>query len=248
MPWLKIFLWVAATPFILLALFIAAVLIELEVLYPIQHARLQKEAQAWNDENWETGFALQVSVQVTSNAALGSETDSATITCYQRNVASPGGLKGAPTLGTRTISDGAETLRVAFGPEATHSTPLRDVCSDAFRESQDWTLPKVTESHHYWSYIEANDQAFRCFLANDPRTTRGEVSRPTFVAVRKVPLRDLISKASYREAPPQSLKSDVRPPPTVYWWTDEVQTKCWRETVDTACRAQAEVLCGTPFD
>ena len=59
---------------------------EIEVLYPQRHLRLQDEAAAWNSDNWEKGIALRVTVQVLSDRALGAETATATLDCYEKRL------------------------------------------------------------------------------------------------------------------------------------------------------------------
>lgn len=234
-------------PIALFVSLIAWVYFKIEVLYPRQYARLQTEAEAWNRENWETGSALRVTVQVSSDKTLGGRTAVATVNCYRKRFARAGGLKGPPVSPAVIKSDGPEHLSLPFGPDATHSTPLKGVCGDALRESDEWQLPYVTESHYYWSRIVANDQSFSCFLGSDPRTTRGEVTRPTFVGVEQVPLRELFSAEAYSALPYRSNEPYVRPPPSYSWWTDEVETECWRTAPRDTCAPEVEAICGTPL-
>ncbi|MEM9432604.1 MAG: hypothetical protein AAGA12_01675 [Pseudomonadota bacterium] len=220
-----------------------------EVLYPRQYARLQTEAEEWNRENWKTGTALRVSVQVSSSEATGRTTATATATldCYQKRFARPGGLKGRPGVHTVIRQDGPAHLIVPFGPNAAHYTPLRDVCSDALRGYVNWRLPHVTESHYYWSHIVANDQSFNCFLGNDPRTSQGQVTRPTFMNVEEVPLRTLISADEYEALPHGIDNPHQHSSQSYYWWTENVETTCWRFRFDDACTRNVNEICGTPY-
>ncbi|WP_347313218.1 hypothetical protein [Defluviimonas sp. SAOS-178_SWC] len=220
---------------------------ETEILYPRKYARLQAEADAWNRENWATGSALRVTVQVSSDEAPGGETAVATIGCYQKRIAIPGGLKGPPYSPIVVKSDGPDYLDLPFGPDAMHSTPLRDVCRDAFREGDHWQLPHVTGSHYYWSHIVPNDHSFSCFLTNDPRTTKGKVTRPTFVGFEKLSLRALLTAEAYDALPVRSDATDGPPRPIYAWWTEKVETQCWRTSPNAPCAPKAEAICGVPL-
>lgn len=211
----------------------------------MQFNRLQTQAVDWNKTHWENGTGLRVTVAVSSNDALGANTVSATLNCYQKQFALPGGLKGRPGTHTVVKVDGPDHLAIPFGPEATHVTPLRDVCSDAFRTADAWQLPQVTQSPHYWSNIAANDGSFQCFLGNDPRTMRGEVTRPTFTALERVPVRDMISSDAFDQTPYRPDDPQTRPPTTYYWWLEDVETQCWRRNVNDPCTAEIEALCGS---
>ncbi len=243
----KAVILVLAMPIALFASAVAWAFLQVQVLYPLQYARLRTQAEAWNRENWETGSALRVTVQVSSGEALGRKSATATVNCYQKMFARAGGLKGRPGSPVVIKSDGPGYLILPFGPNAMHSTPLRDVCRDAFRKHEEWQLPHVTESHYYWSNIVANDQSFRCFLGNDPRTTRGKITRPTFLDVQQLPLHEVLSVDEYDALPYRDEHPYTRPPPTYYWWTEEVDTKCWRAHIRDNCTSDVEKICGTPF-
>lgn len=244
---LKVALVLLAIPLALFLSWIAWVFFTLEVLYPLQHARLQTEAEEWNKENWETGAALRVTVQVFSGEPLIRESAIATVDCYRKQFARPGGLKGRPSAPKVIQRDGPAYLIVSFGPNAAHYTSLRDVCYDALREHDNWQLPHVTESHNYWSHIVAHDQSFSCFLGNDPRTSQGQVARPTFVDVEEVPLRALLSADEYEALLYPVDNPYHRLPQTYYWWTEEVERGCWRIGRDDSCSPNVEQLCGTPY-
>lgn len=235
-----------AIPIVLFLAFVAWVFLERTTLYPRQYEHLQREAEAWKRKNWETGSALRVTVQVSSDAALGGRTARATVHCYRKRFAREGGLKGPPGAPAIVMSDGPEQLDLPFGPDATHVTPLRDVCFDALRDSDDWHLPHVTESHYYWSHIVARDQSFRCFLGNDPRTSRGNITRPTFVGLEQVPLRGLLTRQAYEALSYRDTGAHVPPPPTYYWLTQDVETECWRTAPRDSCAAAVAAVCGTP--
>ena len=221
---------------------------KIEVLYPLQYARLQAEAEVWNRENWETGSALRVTVQVSSDESLGSNSATATVNCYRKRFARPGGLKGPPRSSVVMKPEGPEYLILPFGPNATHSTPLGGACNEAFRKHDEWQLPHVTKSPYYWSDIVANDQSFQCFLGSDPRTTLGYITRPTFVNVEELPLRALISADDYDALPYWDDDPYIRPPPTYYWRAEEGETTCWRTPRNRdACAPEVEQICGTPF-
>lgn len=79
---LGIFLLILAVPVVLFAALIAWAFFQNEVLYPRELARLQVDAEAWNTENWRAGFALLVTVQVSSDETLGARTEITTLTCY----------------------------------------------------------------------------------------------------------------------------------------------------------------------
>jgi hypothetical protein len=246
---LKVLFWLVAAVAASVGLLIAWIYIELKFLYPRQFVRLQEEATAWNRENWETGHALRVIVQVSSDVALGSETKLATVDCYKKRIARGGGLKGPPSNPAVTFSDGPEVLSLAFGPGATHTTPLREICWDVLRKNDEWELPYITESHYYWSYIEVNDQSFSCFLGSDPRTTRGAITRPTFASVERVPLRELLTADAY-EALPRPKNRPYRPTRPKYSWrigAGEAGPYCWREASNQACAPEVGAICGSPF-
>lgn len=244
---LKALLIVLAIPIALFASSIAWVYFKIEVRYPRQYELLKKEAEEWNKKHWEEGSALRVTVQVSSDKALGERTAVATVNCYRKVFARAGGLKGPPDSPAVVKSDGPEHLSIPFGPDATHSTKLRDVCYDAFLNSDEWQFPYVTKNHFYSSRIVANDQSFSCFLGIDPRTTLGKVTRPTVVSVEQVPLRELLSAEAYSAVPYRSNEPYVRPPTSYVWWTDEVKSECWREGPRAPCAPEVEAICGTPL-
>jgi hypothetical protein len=242
---LKVALVILAIPLALFVGWIAWMFFTFEVLYPLQYERLQTEAEEWNKENWEAGSALRVTVQVSSGEALGRPT--ATVDCYQKQFARPGGLKGRPAAPKVIQRHGPAYLIVPFGPNAALYTPLRDVCSDALRKHKDWQLPHVTESHYYWATVVADDKSFSCFLGNDPRTSQAQVTRPAFVDVEEVPLRTLLSINDYQALPYRVDDPYHGLPQTYYWWTEEVETKCWRIKRSDACTPKVEQVCGTPY-
>lgn len=185
---LKVTLVVLAIPVAVVASLFAWTLFKFEVLYPLQYARLQNEAAEWNRENWETGSAVRVTVQVSSDVSLGRESATATVDCYQKQVATPGGPNGRQRAPKVIQREGPAFLVVSFGPTATYHTSLRDICGHALREHDDWQLPQVTNRPYgYESYIVANDRSFSCFLGSEPRTSTREVTRPTFVDAKEVP-------------------------------------------------------------
>ena len=238
---------------LLLGLALAAIIffavfgyIQIVYYYPWVNERNMKTANEWNADNWEKGFALRVTVQVSSDEALDAKTTTAMLDCYEKRFARAGGIKGPPVIFTRIVSDGPTFLIVPFGSDATHQTPLRDVCHDALRKGDEWQLPHVTESHYYWSNIVANDKSFQCFLGNDPRTTKGEVTRPSFVAIEKVALRDLLEAHAYESLPSRSGTPYVRPPERYSWW-EGTEQDCWRDKPIGACAPEIETVCGRPF-
>lgn len=243
----KVALVILAIPLALFVGWIAWTFFTFEIFYPLQYARLQTEAEEWNRENWETGSALRVTVQVSSGEVLDRESATATVNCYRKQFAHPGGLKGRPSAPKVIQRDGPAYLIVPFGPNAALYTPLKDVCSDALRQHNDWQLPYVTESHYYWAHIVANDQSFSCFLGNDPRTSQGQVTRPAFVDVEEVPLRTILSINDYQALPYRADNPYHRLPQTYHWWTEEVETKCWRIGRNDACNPKVAQVCGTPY-
>lgn len=245
---LKVGLVILTIPLALFVGWIAWTFFTFEVRYPLQYARLQTEAEEWNRANWETGSALRVTVQVSSGEALVGESATATVDCYRKQFARPGGLKGRPGAPMVIQRDGPEYLIVPFGPNAALYTPLRDVCSDALREHNDWQLPHVTESPHYWAHIVAHDQSFSCFLGSDPRTSQEHVTRPAFVDVEEVPLRTLLSINDYQALPHWGDNPYDRLPQTYFWRTEEVERKCWRIGRDDACTPKIDLVCGTPYN
>jgi hypothetical protein len=221
---------------------------QFEYSYPRLHERNLKTVNEWNDKHWETGDAWRVTVQVSSDEALGAKTATATIDCYEKQFARAGGIKGPPHIYTRILSDGPTFLSVPFGSDATHQTRLGHVCGDASRKGDDWQLPHVIESHSYWSNIVANDQSFQCFLGNAPRTTNGKITRPTFIAIEKIALRDLLLDHAYESLPSRSAKPDVRPPKQYYWWLwTKTKPDCWRNKAIVACTPEIEAACGRPL-
>lgn len=219
--------------------------VEYNFFYPRQYTRLQNEAAEWNEGNWEKGYALRVTVQITSRTELAAVTADETLVCYVKKFAWPGGIKGPPGMGGTTYSDGATFLTVPFGPTAQHLTPLRDVCQDSFNQWRDWALPYVTESHYYWSFIVQNDRSFQCFLGNDPRTTLGEASRPTFVAIKPIPLRDLMDRATYLSLPKDQNRQEFFMLKS-YYWSLKTSEGCWRHQEIDACAPEVERVCGRP--
>ena len=240
---LKVALVIFAIPLALFVGWIAWAFITLEIIYPIQYARLQTEAEEWNRENWEAGSALRVTVRVSSGEAIGPDSATATVDCYRKQFARPGGLKGRPDAPKVIQRNGPTYLIVPFGPTAALHTSLKDVCYDTLRKHNDWQLPHVTESHYYWAHIVAYDQSFSCFLGSDPRTNIGQVTRPVFVDVVEVPLRTLLSINEY-----QALSHPIDNPyhrlPQTYYWGPK---KCWRIGPNEACAPNVEQVCGTPY-
>jgi hypothetical protein len=217
--------------------------VDYNFFYPRQYSRLQTEATEWNDRNWEKGFALRVTVQITSRTAQHAVTADETLVCYEKTFASPGGIKGPPSSGRHVYSDGATVLALPFGPAAKHLTPLRDVCQDTLKHCREWTLPYVTESHYYWSYIVPNDRSFQCFLGNDPRTTLGEASRPAFVAIKPILLSDVMDRTAYLSLPKDQDRQDFLALKSYSWWL-ETNERCWRDKPIDACAPEVEAVCG----
>jgi hypothetical protein len=242
---LKFILVVSALMFGAMLVFLGWKMFEMKVVWPWQYERFRKEAAQWNLATWESGTALIVTVQVTSRTALGADIAVADVVCYEKQFAVAGGLKGPPGIWTRMYSDGPDFLVADFGQNATHQTDLKDVCHDSIRSSEHWSLPYVTESHYYWSNVVADDQTFQCFLGNKPRTTTGEVTRPTFVSIRKLPLRDLIEREEYANLPENSRDADMYMYRVAqYSWWDEQSEKCSRRKTTEPCAPDVELVCG----
>ena|GEM_PF-6291616 len=251
----KVALVILAIPLALFVGLIAWIFFTFEVLYPLKYSRLQTQTEEWNQKNWSTGTALSVTVRVSSDKTSGSNTAIGTVNCFKKQFARPGGLKGPPSKPSVVQALGPDHLSLSFGKDATHRTPLRDLCLEALRENDEWQLPHTTDSHYYWSHIVTNDQSFSCFLANDPRTTQGQTTRPTFVSVKWVPIRELISAEAYnavRYKPSKPFihrhnEPKVPRPPMYYWFKDNVETECWRNRRTDACAPEVEAICGTPL-
>ena len=212
------------------------------VVYPLRYERFQSEVAEWNQQHWENGHALKVDVEVTSTTEFGTETAGVTRTCYEKRYARAGGIKGPPAKFDVTYSGGPAFLTVSFGPEAMHKTHLREVCWDALSDGENWTLPHVTESPHYWSDIVANDLSFRCFLGSDPRTTRGRVTRPTFIGIERLPLHELIDRGEYMALTERSDGS-ARHELDIYH-SQPGEPKWCRGGSEAHCDPEVERICG----
>ncbi len=186
-------------------------------------------------------------MQVSSGEALDRGSATATVDCYRKQFVRPGGLKGPPSAPKVIQRVGPAYLIVPFGSDAALYTSLKDVCHDALREHDDWQLPHVTESRSYRAHIVAHDQSFSCSLGNEPRTSQGQVTRPAFVDVEEIPLRTLLSLGDYQALPDRIDNPYHRLPQTYRWWTEGVETKCWRIRRDDACTPKVEQACGTPY-
>ncbi|QHQ35403.1 hypothetical protein [Algicella marina] len=243
----KIVLVLISTPIILSILFVARYILDFTFFYPNQYARLQTEAKMWNQEYWETGYASRVTVQVTSDEMLGGNTATVVMNCYGKRFATAHSANGPPSSGITTMSDGPDNLGIPFGPEAMHITSLRSVCWDILMHGDEWPLPHVTQDDYHWSDIVAKDQSLVCYLGDKSKTSRGEVSRLTFVSIEQVPLRETISNEEYSSLrkqnasyPPQTRKH--------YWEARAPETQCWRIGGTGACAPRAETICGTPLN
>ncbi|RPE66430.1 hypothetical protein EDD53_2132 [Pacificibacter maritimus] len=243
----KILLVVIVTPIILIIAFVALFVFEMAILYPKQYERLQGEVTAWNQENWETGFASRVTVQVTSNEALGGNTAVTVLDCYDKRFASPhSAANGPPHTVLATMSDGPDTLSIPFGSDATHITSLQFVCAYALRQGAKWQLPHEIADSPHQSDIVANDQSLACFLDGKTRTSKGEVSRLTFVGSTQVPLSEIISYQDYHDLRQYNASYPPRLPKH-YWQASGQEAQCWRSGHNGDCMAKAENICGIPL-
>jgi hypothetical protein len=245
---LRVLLWALGGVVALPLLGIALLLFLIEVLYPHQLASLQDEAAAWNKENWETGFALRITVSVSSDEVLGGASAGAIVHCYEKRFARAGGLKGPPDTVTLGLSQGPLALELPLGQNAIHVTPLDDVCGEALRDGGGRGLPQVTESR-FSSFIVASDRSFECFLGTDTRTTAGRVTRPRYLAVERVALRDVLVAGAYEAlAYPYTIDGPRQPPPLRYYWWAAGGGSCWRAAPIDPCNIKAEATCGRPLD
>ncbi len=184
---------------------------------------------------------------MSSSGSIGPSSATATVHCYRKQFARPGGIKGPPRAPKEIQRDGPTYLVLPFGPDAVHQTYIRDVCRDALLEYKNWQLPHITESHSFWSNVVANDQSFSCFLGTDPRSTRGEVTRPVFLDVKELPLRALLSFDEYQARSFYTDKPYYRAPRNYFWQTKDMGAPCWSIRHDDACIANIENVCGTPY-
>lgn len=224
--------------------------VQTEVYYPLRYKVLQARAEEWNRENWQSGTGLVVTVRMMSNAALGNVTDLTRVACFPKHFALEGSIKGPPRVSTLEKSVGPDSLAVPFGPNATLRTELDDLCRDVFRESEDARHPNLSGQHRdYWSRIVANDQSFSCFLGSDPRTSKGEVTHPTILGVKEVPLREILSEAEYEAVPRKSRRFSLTMDKNLYWKSNKEKTEppCWRRAPGYPCAEGVGQICGKPF-
>ncbi len=242
----KVFLILVGALVGLALLFVGWVAVQFNVIYPWKYARFEAEAGEWNADQWQNGTALRVTVQVQADAQAGGATATADMLCFYRKIAGKGGLKGPPAIGTQVLGVGPDHLVVGFGPDATHETPLRSLCSDAMRNADSWRLPQVSENPSYWSYIVARDGAFQCFLSKGSRTSTGTVTRPTYTQVTRVPLRAQMALADYLAVERRTFGDQANPAPRYSYW-DSNGVACWRGMKSTDCAPEVLAVCGRPL-
>ena len=227
-----------------------------------QYLFFKVQAALWNAENWKNGNALRVTVQVTSNPALGSQTAIAAVDCYEKTFATPKNIKGPAWKSVFLLMDGPRLLSVPFHSEATHQTELVGLCSLLLKSGGQREVPfSIEYGLGLDAFIVANDRSFKCYLGRDRGTTKGTVTHLEIVGVERISLRAKFNFISYAsiERPysplKQSIPPDLRGLETLYWvrW-DEASRQaadppCWSKKPSSVdkCVLEAEAICGTPL-
>lgn len=243
---LKILLMALGILPILALLFFAWLFGRYQVLYPLKHRQLEKEAAAWNDAHWETGEAFEVTVEVSSDEDLGGETRSTKVLCYQKKFAYPGGLRRPPFSHVQNRAHGDTDLSIPFGDDADMVFALRHLCNHVPAKHEGWKLPHSLDPGMFKAEIVSKDSMFQCHVGHDPRTTMGDVTRPKVVAINKIPMKELMPKERYLALSnidrPESV---VRKAPS-FSWREVGGAKCWSYN-GAVCAPQLEAICGRPL-
>jgi len=216
------------------------------VVYPWKKSQLQNQADAWNDAYWDSGDALEVTVEVLSDATLGGETRTATLMCFEKKFTTQGCLRRTPSLWKKSFSEGPDALSIPFGAEADMTFPLRYVADQAQRHHKQWNLPHCATDMMSPAVIVAKDGAFRCAMDKATKTTHGEVTAPAIVEIRKIPVSKVISKDAYLALSVHERKTPAVAKAPSYSWRTVGASKCWSYR-GAVCAPGIEDAVGRPF-
>lgn len=239
----RLFFWLVGLGLLATFLFGGFLYIQLEYLYPYRHKRDYKAAEEWNNKHWETGHAIRASISFPVRTKGGLATHVEQYTCYAKQDARAGGLKGPPSKREMPYGEGAFWPEVPLGTNTVIRIDFRDVCRQVLHVAETWDGPVTLEGHRFVHAVGRHTCFLGALTADALDMKRFQVLPLEITALKKIPLRDVITR-------------DIMKPSTHYYSPEyqslgdslgwQIDRLCWAPAPNKNCSPDAAKICGTP--
>ncbi|WP_217351864.1 hypothetical protein [Ruegeria sp. HKCCD8929] len=229
----------------LVILFVGFIFVQYQYYYPWKHDRNLRSTKEWNDRHWETGEAAFLTYVIPVETEHGVSALNQQIMCYSKQDARPGNIKEPPIKRTVSYGEGAFWPKIPVSEDLTLEIDFRFICTQALRIADDWHVTDISDE----SRFVFGDGKYSCFLgrltADGLDMAAFRILPPEIQALEKVPLRDVVTKATM--VPSERYYSPPRRErgKKLYW--DSIRS-CWAGSTKEACIPDAARVCSTPIE
>lgn len=218
---------------------------------PWKNERNATTAHAWNDEYWENGDALRVTLTMKFTGASGTIEAHETLLCTAKYLVQIGGLIDGPNDFIRTYTTGPDSMSVPIGEGVVLRADIRNACNKAFVEFDQEFANHLNFSLLYLRIVSENP-VLTCDLGNRTGTVSAGALRKAYISnIETVPTRSLMEKEDFEIINAFDPSNRSKRPDGSLSYRNTVTWKsalgCWTQQRSKVCHIPAEKICGTPI-
>jgi len=229
------------------AIMVGAAWYQLEVYRPQKNESNAATAHAWNDEYWENGQALRVTLTMEFSGPSGTIEVHETLLCTAKYLVVTGGLKNGPDAYIQAYTTGPSVMAVPIGDGVLLRADIRDACKIAFVKFDPEYAPHFKIVNLSLQIVSENP-VLTCNLGGRTGTVSGSALRKAYISnIEAVPARTLMAKEDFEIIEASDRSNQGNGYSGWYGHKNSLSWKgCWSPPITGGCNTAAEQICGIP--
>jgi hypothetical protein len=228
---------------------IGAVWLDVTVYRPWKNERNAATAHEWNDNYWENGHALWVTLTMEFSGPSGTTEVHETLLCTTKYLIRKGTFKNTADDYVKVYTTGPDSMSIPIGEGVVLRADIRNACKKAFVEFDQEFADHLKILGLYLRIVSENP-VLTCDLGNGTGMVSENALRKAYISsVEAVPIRTLMEKRDFEviEASDPSNRSK-RPDGSLSYrnsvsWS--LALGCWTQPRSEICYIPAKQICGT---
>lgn len=218
---------------------------------PWKNERNAVAAHAWNDDYWQSGHGLRVTVTMKFSGPSGTVEAHETLLCTAKYLVQVGGLKNGPNDFIRAYTTGPGYMSVPIVEGMVLRADIRNACNKALTEFDPKRFYHLGPLRLDLTIISSS-KALACNVSNRTGSDSGNALRKAYISnVVAVPIQTLMQKSDFENINAYDPSNWATRWDTPYGYRNRVHwdrtRKCWVKLRSTVCNIPAEQICGTRY-